>query len=152
MTWGGRSGHSPGAPTVADTHFLILDAGRPVEAVANVVDGDVVIGPESLRALGWELHDGLLCREALCLPVPEGTRLERDGGIDLVALAALLDRPIALDLEERVAYLGVPAAERRRAMASLEAPDFTLPDLDGRLHSLSEHRGKKILLVAYASW
>ena len=32
------------------------------------------------------------------------------------------------------------------------APDFTLPDLEGRLHSLSEHRGKKVLLVTWASW
>src|SRR5439155_1238873 len=29
---------------------------------------------------------------------------------------------------------------------------FTLADLDGRLHTLSNHRGKKVLLVAYASW
>ena len=33
-----------------------------------------------------------------------------------------------------------------------KAPDFTLPDLDGRPHTLSGHRGKKILLVAWASW
>lgn len=37
-------------------------------------------------------------------------------------------------------------------LASLEAPDFTLPDLDGRPHSLSDYRGQKILLAAYASW
>jgi len=46
----------------------------------------------------------------------------------------------------------VAASVRARALASLEAPDFTLPDLDGRLHTLSNHRGKKVLLVAYASW
>ena len=61
-------------------------------------------------------------------------------------------RPVAIDLSERAAYLGVSAAERAKALASLEAPDFTLPDLDGRPHSLSGHRGKKVLLVAYASW
>jgi hypothetical protein len=61
-------------------------------------------------------------------------------------------RPVAVDPEEGAAYLGVPARARAAALASLEAPDFTLPDLDGRLHSLWEHRGKKVLLVAYASW
>jgi len=61
-------------------------------------------------------------------------------------------RPVAIDRAERAAYLGVSAAERAKMLASLEAPDFTLPDLDGRLHSLSQHRGKKVLLVAYASW
>jgi hypothetical protein len=61
-------------------------------------------------------------------------------------------RPVAIDLDERAAYLGVSAAARAKALSSLEAPDFTLPDLDGRLHALSAYRGQKILLVAYASW
>ena len=71
----------------------------------------------------------------------ERVRRAREGG-----------RPVALDDAERVAYLGVSAGERGRRLASLEAPDFTLPDLDGRLHTLREHRGQKILLVAWASW
>ncbi len=61
-------------------------------------------------------------------------------------------RPVAIDREERAAYVGVAAAERAAALASLRAPDFTLPDLDGHPHSLSAQRGKKLLLVAYASW
>ena len=71
----------------------------------------------------------------------ERVRRAREGG-----------RPVALDDAERVAYLGVSAGERGRRLASLEAPDFTLPDLDGRLHSLSDHRGVKVFLVAYGSW
>jgi hypothetical protein len=73
-------------------------------------------------------------------------------GAALVKRAEASGRPVAVDLDERAAYLGVSAAERAKALASLEAPDFTLPDLDGRPHSLSEYRGKKVLLVAYASW
>jgi hypothetical protein len=73
-------------------------------------------------------------------------------GAALAKRAETTGRPVAVDLDERVAYLGVSAAERAKALATLEAPDFTLPDLDGRRHSLSEHRGKKVLLVAYASW
>ena len=61
-------------------------------------------------------------------------------------------RPLALDVDERAAYLGASAAERGAQLATLQAPDFTLPDLSGRLHSLSDYRGKKVLLVAYASW
>ncbi len=48
--------------------------------------------------------------------------------------------------------LGEAAADRASQLASGEAPDFTLPDLQGRLHSLSDYRGKKVLLVTYASW
>jgi len=32
------------------------------------------------------------------------------------------------------------------------APDFTLPDLDGNLVSLSDFRGKKTLVFIWASW
>jgi len=67
-------------------------------------------------------------------------------------LAARGDRPLAVDREERVACLGLAAAARSAALASLEAPDFALPDLVGRTHRLSDHRGGKVLLVAWASW
>jgi len=73
-------------------------------------------------------------------------------GVDLAKRAEAGGRPVAVDVEERAAYLGVSASERAGPLAALEAPDFTLPDLDGRLHSLSDHRGKKVFLVAYASW
>ena len=73
-------------------------------------------------------------------------------GVDLAKRAEAGGRPVAVDLEERAAYLGVSASDRARPLAALEAPGFTLPDLDGRFHSLAEHRGKKVFLVAYASW
>jgi hypothetical protein len=37
-------------------------------------------------------------------------------------------------------------ADRSTLLQSLEAPDFSLPDLGERLRTLSEHRGKKVLL------
>ncbi|MEA3019919.1 MAG: Redoxin, partial [Actinomycetota bacterium] len=33
-----------------------------------------------------------------------------------------------------------------------EAPELTLPDLDGNPFSLSTLHGQKVLLVAWASW
>jgi hypothetical protein len=56
---------------------------------------------------------------------------EREG-IELARRAQASGRPVAVDLDERTAYLGVAARERAAALASLEAPDFTLPDLGGR--------------------
>ena len=101
--------------------------------------------------LGWEIHDGLLCNDAMCIPLADEGALVRDGGIDLDALARALDRPLAVDTEE-ARRSWASARERSQALAAQQAPDFTLPDLDGRLHTLREHRGKKILLVAWASW
>jgi hypothetical protein len=71
---------------------------------------------------------------------------------ELAEVAARLDRPLAVDPQEGAAFLGVSARVRAARLLSLEAPDFTLPDLDVRPHTLAEHRGTKVFLVAYASW
>ena len=143
---------------MADGRFTVIDDGHPGELTAAIT-GDRVWLPASAlaEALGWELTPEGLCRAGLCVPrrvgaAPTDPGISPSGGIDLAELAEILDRPLALDVTERAAYLGVPAADRAGALASLTAPDFSLPDLDGRLHSLSEHRGKKVFLVAYASW
>jgi hypothetical protein len=73
-------------------------------------------------------------------------------GVDLRAFAGLLGRPLVVDETERAAALGASAREQASLLASGVAPDFSLPDLKGQLHTLSEHRGKKVLLIAYASW
>ncbi len=138
---------------MTDSTFTILDEGKPATVPARVSGDTIRLTREALeRATGWTLKPEGLCRGALCVPVRPGAALESADGVDLAAVAAALGRPLALDPAERAAYLGVGASDRARALAALEAPDFTLPDLDGRLHSLREHRGKKVLLVAYASW
>lgn len=133
--------------------FTVSDADGSAQVDASARDGRVLIAPaEFARRLGWEMKPEGLCRDDVCVPVPDGSGVVVDGAIDLAAFAALLQRPLALDAEERAAYLGVGADQRGAELASLDAPDFTLPDLDGHMHSLSEHRGKKVFLVAYASW
>jgi hypothetical protein len=133
--------------------FTIIDAERAVPVQARVAGERVLLDPAALKdALGWEIHDGLLCNDAMCIPLADEGALVRDGGVDLEGLARALDRPLAVDIEEGAAFLGASARERSQALAAQQAPDFSLPDLDGRLHTLREHRGKKILLVAWASW
>ncbi len=133
--------------------FTLID-GERVVALPAIVSGDAVrVAPEALReATGWKLEPRGLCRGDVCVPVRDRAGLADGSGVDLAAFARAVDRPLALDVDERAAALGTGAAERSARMATLEAPDFTLPDLGGRMHSLSEHRGKKVLLIAYASW
>ena len=131
--------------------FALIDDGRVVQVQADVRGERVWLSAGELeRALGWELTPDGLCRDGMC--VPRRGDAGGEEGVELADLATMLSRPLALDVGERVAYLGVAGAERAVALASLTAPDFTLPDLQGRMHSLSEHRGKKVFLVAYASW
>jgi hypothetical protein len=133
--------------------FVLLDEGR-VCTVAATVDGHCVrVSPAALcEALGWELKPQGLCKDGRCVPIAGEADLANDEGVNLAGFARLLSRPLALDVDAGVACLGASAAERGAQLASLEAPDFTLPDLNGRLHALADYRGKKVLLVAYASW
>jgi hypothetical protein len=72
--------------------------------------------------------------------------------VDLAVLSRLTGQPLALDVSEGAGCFASSPHERAAQLTSLEAPDFTLPDLEGRRHSLAQYRGKKVLLVAYASW
>ena len=131
--------------------FTIVDDGRATD-VRAIIDGcGVHLDGDALqRGLGWELTDAGLCREGLCVPTPPAWRTA--GAIALDDLATALGRPLALDTDARIAWLGVGADERARTLRALTAPDFALPDLEGRHHRLADHRGDKVLLVVWASW
>ena len=133
--------------------FTILSEGSETQVDASTAGGVLRASAEAVeRALGWELREEGFCLGTVCYPLPPNAELVTEDGVDLAGLAALIDRPIALDEAEGAAYLGVAARERSQALELLDAPDFTLPNLDGEPHSLSDYRGKKVLLVAYASW
>ena len=138
---------------MSETPFTILDDGRASEVAARVADGRVLIRADAFElGLGWKLQPQGLCRGDVCVPVPNRARVVSDGEIDLEAFARLLDRPLALDLDERIASLGVSAHEHAQVLQGGVAPDFALPDLTGREWTLGGLRGKKVLLIAYASW
>ena len=120
--------------------FVVADPARPALPL-DAAEG----------ALGWELTPEGLCQGAMCVPVDQ-SKLVTDDGLDLNTLADALQRPLTVNAEYSVAALGASHHDRATALASLEAPDFALPDLSGQMHTLSEQRGKKVLLVAYASW
>jgi hypothetical protein len=135
---------------MSSRRVTVIDESRATD-VDGIVAGDAIrLTPGALHAaLGWEPRPEGLCRGAVCVPAPG---LVRDGTVDLADVAARLGRPLALDAAEGVACLGGSAGERATRLASLDAPDFTLPDLGGRPHALSDYCGRKVLLLAYASW
>jgi hypothetical protein len=133
--------------------FTILDDGRKTEVDALVAGDRVLLTPADLeRSLGWSLKPQGLCRGDVCLPVTPSAGVVKEGRVDLDAVADVLGRPLAKDAAAGAACLGDSAAERRSVMKGGLAPDFTLPDLSGRSHSLGDYRGRKALLIAWASW
>ncbi len=135
--------------------LLSLIRGDGVSAIdARVSGGRVLIEPAVLEtAVGWHRRPEGLCRGEVCVPVRDAAAIDGpDGTVDLVGVADLLGRPLVVDAEAKAAYLGEAALDRAAMLRSQVAPEFTLPDLAGRQHSLSEHRGKKVFFVAWASW
>jgi hypothetical protein len=110
------------------------------------------------EASGWELKPEGLCRDEFCVPVsPQqaATLLREAGGetwLDLTAFARHVGLPYARDRRRNIWSFGPPAYERQGYGGTGPAPDFTLPDFDGRPRSLSDFRGTKVFLVTWSSW
>jgi hypothetical protein len=141
----------PDGGTLVPVASIITDEVREVEAVVD--NGRLLLDPDRLPdALGWQLKPEGLCRDGVCVPVRDRSTLTVGTRLDLEAVAGALGRPAVVDADAGVAAIALPAEERRRALDGLQAPQFTLPDLDGRAHTLEEWRGRKKLLVAFATW
>lgn len=128
------------------------DYDRRMANQTAVLDSSGTITAAQLGDLGWTLKPEGLCQDDTCVLVPDRAALESGAGLDLTVLGELLDRPVVIDVDGGVAAIGAPRAARRRALDELVAPDFTLPNLDGGVTALSDHRSKKRLLIAFSSW
>ena len=82
----------------------------------------------------------------------DAKRHVRPDALDIAGLWRHMEKPLRCTDDADVWILGEGASARSAVLESLEAPDFTLPDLAGKLHALSDYRGKKVLLASWASW
>jgi hypothetical protein len=72
------------------------------------------------------------------------------GMVDAGAFAKRMGMAIVRDDDASLWAIGPESGGR--ALASAEAPDFELPDLDGKPFRLSSLRGQRVFLHAWASW
>lgn len=99
---------------------------------------------------GWDVKPQGACRGEVCVPLPPEVRTS-DGRIDVRVAAERLRMPLLHDEAHGVWALG-PATVGGRALDTAVAPDVELPDVDGNPFRLSSLHGRKVLLVAWASW
>jgi hypothetical protein len=102
------------------------------------------------KVTGWTLKPEGMCRDERCVPLPAVA--VKGGDVDVEAFWHRLGGPVIASQEGDAWALGAPADERNAALEGLQAPDFTLPDVDGKPRTLSELRGKKVFLATWASW
>ena len=106
------------------------------------------------RATGWAWKPEGLCRDDTCMPLPPRPDQPMTDGerLNIAAVWRYAGWPVVHDDAAQIGVLSESAAQRAAALSTLQAPDFELPDLDGRTHRLSDYRGRRVFLVAWASW
>lgn len=110
------------------------------------------------RATKFVVKPQGVCRDELCFPIPKTRKAEfisKKGSVEwfnLSEFARLLKQPVAADEKRGVWYFGPRPESQNEYLDSLDAPNFTLPDVNGKPHSLADYRGKKVMLLTWASW
>ena len=110
------------------------------------------------RATGFEVKPQGICRSELCIPIPKKRKSDfmaqrgKATWFNLSEFARLLKQPMTHDEQLAAWYFGPWPETQNAYLSSLEAPNFTLPDLKGKMHSLADFRGKKVMLITWASW
>ena len=98
---------------------------------------------------GWHPKPEGLCQGDVCVPAPGSLRA--DGTVDITIAAERLGMPLVHDTEHGLWALG-RATLSGRALTTATAADPALRTHDGHPFRLSSLHGRKVLLVAWASW
>jgi hypothetical protein len=106
--------------------------------------------PEELTAsIGWELTPEGACQKDICVPLRRNVR-RPDGTIDVETFAAEMSMPLVSDSKYPLWALGPWAGGR--VIEDDQVPDVVLDTFDGDRYDLASLRGRKTLLLAWASW
>src|SRR5207237_8962546 len=110
------------------------------------------------RATRFAIMPQGVCRDELCFPLPK-TRIaefvsKKDGTtwFNLTEFARLIKQSFVVDQKNRVWYFGARETEQNSYLDSLEATNFTLLDLGGKLHSFTDFPGNNHLIITCTSW
>lgn len=140
----------------APVTILFGDRSTRVEALSSGPDTLRLDAADLERATGFVVKPEGACLGEICIPLTGGIEgpATADGKatVDLAKMAAKIGWTFATDMEERVWSFATIPARLGGPLGTVVAPDFELADMDGRKHRLSDYRGKKVLLLTWASW
>lgn len=146
----------PSTADAAAATVLYNDAAFDVASTLADPD-DLWVGADDLKRInGFVLKGNQLCLNALCVPATPNSdvRIQRSGKtwLSVTELARQLQQAVAVDTEKHVWSLGEIPSMRATFFDQAVAPDFTLLNRLGQPVSLKDFRGKKVLIVTWASW
>ncbi len=133
----------------------VLYQGRAFRLEHTGAGDTLLVSPEDLSWItGFEMKPQGACLDDICVPVGEALFKvqDRKRWFDLSEFAVLLGQPFVADLDARVWSLGEIPARRERMMTDGNAPDFAVKDRQGNLITKDSLKGKKAMIVTWASW
>jgi hypothetical protein len=134
------------------TQLTVIDESGS-HSFGQVGFGDLGVSADDFaRATGWTLKAEGLCKGEVCVPVRDASAMSDGAAIDVVEFARVTGRNIVIDASRNMVAMGEQASSRAASMATLDAPNFTLPDINGNLISLSDFADRKKLILAWSSW
>lgn len=120
---------------------------------------DLWVSPADLtRINGFVLKPEGACLDDICIPVRQDEDsplvITRDGKkwVNVSELARRIQQAFVFDADTAVWSFGEIPATRRSFLGQGMAPDFALTDRQGKTVRLSDFRGKKVLIITWASW
>ena len=139
---------SPAATVLYDDRAVALDRIGPDPKRA--ADALWIRKRDLPRVNGFELKPQGACRADLCIPIPKD--MVHGDYFNLTAFAKKAGQPVVAEPGARVWSFGEMQALGGGLASSRVAPDFEVPDRLGRPVHLAGFRGKKALVVTWASW
>ena len=112
-----------------------------------VFDSPAPTAAEIADRTGWELKPGGACKGHECVPLAD---LDLSGPIDLTGFADAMGMALAADAEHDLWALGPRTSGS--VLDSATVPEIVLDDFGGDAFDLASLRGRKVLLIAWASW
>ena len=144
----GAAAPSPAATVLYDDRAIALD--RIGVDPAHASDTLWIRKRDLPRVNGFELKPQGACRADLCIPIPKD--MTRGDYFNLSAFAKKASQPVVAEPDARVWSFGEMQALGGGLANSRVAPDFEVPDRLGRPVHLAGFRGKKALVITWASW
>ncbi len=152
--------------------FCIINPSSSAVAVDVIVGDDVlkiestladvqdlwVTSADFTRINGFEIKPQGACFQDLCIPLKQDSDSElfvkRQGQawFNASKFADKIQQAFVVDQQSQVWSFGMVPTARKSFLESAIAPDFELDDRNGDLIRLSDFRGKKVLILTWASW
>jgi hypothetical protein len=140
-----------------------LAFAAPPPTTATVLFGENTVALDKVRTINdnlwvhkqdlprineFEVKPQGACRADVCIPLSK--TLKNGDWFNLTGFAKKLNETVVAD--QNVYSFGEIPVLRGGFYNSRIAPDFAVPDRKGKLVHLSDFRGKKTLVITWASW